>query len=258
MTSGQPLRAWVFGLATRWAGTSEGVAGATASGSGGAPAGPEPGRRRRRGSTLSKLVAAATVAIPTLAHAVDPANLPVPPQGFDAKNNSIPHGKVEASLSYSTRMYGMQKVTVYTPPDYSTSQKYPVMYLHHGIGGNEVAWIGQGSNEGNADNIMDYLYSKSLAKPMIVVMPDGNTRGASDGFTAHEDVLLNDLIPWVAYRRFSLHRAVFCRAQHQTGEPNDHGCGEGQAGRESHLHRLRDCRQLAQQQPELSQLPESK
>ena len=91
----------------------------------------------------------------------------------------------------------MQKVTVYTPPGYSTSQKYPVVYLHHGIGGNEVSWIGMGSNEGNADNIMDYLYSKQMAKPMIVVMPDGNTKGASDGWTAHEDVLLHDLIPWI-------------------------------------------------------------
>jgi enterochelin esterase-like enzyme len=88
-------------------------------------------------------------------------------------------------------------VTVYTPPGYSTSQKYPVLYLHHGIGGNEVSWIGQGSNEGNADNIMDYLYSKQMAKPMIVVMPDGNVKNASDGFGAHEDVLLNDLIPFI-------------------------------------------------------------
>jgi hypothetical protein len=72
-----------------------------------------------------------------------------------------------------------------------------VLYLHHGIGGDEVSWIGKGSNEGNADNVMDYLYSKSLAKPMIVVMPDGNTNGASDGFAAHGDVLINDLIPWV-------------------------------------------------------------
>ena len=129
--------------------------------------------------------------------ATNAANLPVPPSGFDARSSSVPHGKVDVSLSYPTRNYGMQKVTVYTPPGYSTSQKYPVVYLHHGIGGNEVSWIGMGSNEGNADNIMDYLYSKQMAKPMIVVMPDGNTKGASDGWTAHEDVLLHDLIPWI-------------------------------------------------------------
>jgi MYXO-CTERM domain-containing protein len=137
------------------------------------------------------------VALPTAAQSTAPAGLPVPPAGFDAKNADIPHGKVDLSLSYPTTEYGMQKVTVYTPPGYSTAQKYPVLYLHHGIGGNEVAWVGQGSNEGNADNVMDHLYSKNLAKPMIVVMPDGNTRGAQDGFAAHGEVLINDLIPWV-------------------------------------------------------------
>jgi MYXO-CTERM domain-containing protein len=137
------------------------------------------------------------VALPTVAQSTDPAGLPVPPAGFDAESANIPHGKVDLSVSYPTAAYGMQKVTVYTPPGYASDQKYPVLYLHHGIGGNEVSWVGQGSNEGNADNVMDYLYSKSLAKPMIVVMPDGNTKGAQDGFSAHGDVLLDDLIPWV-------------------------------------------------------------
>jgi enterochelin esterase-like enzyme len=152
---------------------------------------------KRSARLFAHFLAAGSLAVPSLANASEPANLPVPPQGFDARNNDIPHGQVEASLSYPTRQYGMQKVTVYRPPGYTTDQKYPVVYLHHGIGGDEVSWIGRGSNEGNADNIMDYLYSKQMAKPMLVVMPDGNTNGASDGFTAHEDVLLNDLIPWV-------------------------------------------------------------
>jgi uncharacterized protein (TIGR03382 family) len=137
------------------------------------------------------------VALPTAAQSTAPAGLPVPPAGFDAKDANIPHGEVDLSVSYPTTDYGMQKVTVYTPPGYSTEQKYPVLYLHHGIGGNEVAWVGQNSNEGNADNVMDHLYSKNLAKPMIVVMPDGNTRGAQDGFAAHGEVLIKDLIPWV-------------------------------------------------------------
>ena len=127
-------------------------------------------------------------------------NLPVPPQGFDRPNNGIAHGALAVSLTYQTRNYGPLKVTVYTPPGYSASQKYPVLYLHHGIGGNEVSWIGQGSNEGNADAILDFLYSKQMAKPMIVVMPDGNVRRIADSFAAFaafEDVLLNDLIPYI-------------------------------------------------------------
>jgi MYXO-CTERM domain-containing protein len=139
------------------------------------------------------------VLIPALAHATDPAGLPVPPQGFDGKNNGIPHGEVDLSVSYPTRNYGMKKVSVYTPPGYTADKKYPVMYLHHGIGGNEVAWLGQGSNEGNADNVMDHLYSKQLATPMIVVMPNGKMDGADDfaRFANFGDVLLKDLIPWV-------------------------------------------------------------
>ncbi|WP_437985480.1 alpha/beta hydrolase [Sorangium sp. So ce117] len=137
--------------------------------------------------------------LPAAAYASDPADLPLPPRGFDTRDNSIPHGKVDVSVSYPTRNYGMRKVTVYMPPGYSTNQKYPVVYLHHGIGGNEVSWIGQGSNEGNADNIMDYLYSKQMAKPMIVVMPSGKMDGADDfaRFANFGDVLLKDLIPWV-------------------------------------------------------------
>jgi enterochelin esterase-like enzyme len=148
-------------------------------------------------ATLRTIVTAAgLVALPTLAYATA-MDLAEPPSGFDARSNSIPHGTVTASQNYMTRMYGMQKVTVYTPPGYSTAQKYPVLYLFHGIGGDEVAWIGRVSNEGNADNVMDFLYSKQMAKPMIVVMPDGNVNGAGDGFAAFGDVLLNDLIPWV-------------------------------------------------------------
>ncbi len=138
------------------------------------------------------------VALPALSHASDPAGLPVPPQGFDQKNNSIPHGKLDKSVTYQSQKYGSRKVTVYTPPGYETSKKYPVLYLHHGIGGNETAWTS--GSEGNADNIMDYLYSKNLAVPMIVVMPDGNVRSFSDSFQAfgaHEESLITDLIPWV-------------------------------------------------------------
>lgn len=146
---------------------------------------------------FTKILTAGLVLLPLLGYSSDPAGLPVPPTGFDSKNNGISHGTVTASISYPTRQYNTQKVTVYTPPGYSTSQKYPVVYLMHGIGGNEVSWIGQGSNEGDAANIMDYLYSKNMAKPMIVIMPDGNTKGASDGFAAFGDVLIGDLIPWV-------------------------------------------------------------
>jgi enterochelin esterase-like enzyme len=164
-----------------------------------------------------KILAACIITLPTLAYSVaDSTNLPVPPQGFDAKSNSIAHGTLSAALSYPTTKYGQMKVKIYTPPGYSTAKKYPVLYLHHGIGGNESAWTSSspGQAEGNADNVMDYLYSKNMATPMIVVMPDGNVRSISDAmaaFGAFEDVELKDLIPWVE-KNYSVDTSADMRA----------------------------------------------
>jgi enterochelin esterase-like enzyme len=58
---------------------------------------------------------------------------------------------------------------VYTPPGYSPARKYPVLYLLHGIGGNETHW----TQFGAADSILDNLIAANKAVPMIVVMPNG-------------------------------------------------------------------------------------
>ena len=70
------------------------------------------------------------------------------------------------SLGYSRRM------VVYTPYGYEANKKakYPVLYLLHGGGGDEEAW----TSMGRAAQILDNLIEKGLAKPMIVVMPNGN------------------------------------------------------------------------------------
>ncbi len=62
-------------------------------------------------------------------------------------------------------------MTVYTPAGYETSGKrYPVLYLLHGMGGDENAW----SELGRATQILDNLIAQGKAKPMIVVMTNGN------------------------------------------------------------------------------------
>lgn len=145
---------------------------------------------------IAKILAAGLLMLPTLGFTDGPAGLPVPPQGFSARKSTIPHGTLSAVINYPTRNNGQRPVRVYTPPGYSTQVKYPVLYLHHGIGGNEGAWT---SSEGNADNVMDFLYSENKAKPMIVVMPNGraNATGGNEQFDLFEDVLLNDLIPYI-------------------------------------------------------------
>ncbi len=127
-------------------------------------------------------------------------NWPKPPTGYDRAADNIPKGKVSGVLQYPTRKYNTQPVRIYTPPGFSETraEKYPVLYLHHGIGGNQDAWTSQpnSSMEGYADKVMDYLYAQDSLKvtPMIVVMPTGKIDGNWDQY---EDVLINDLIPYV-------------------------------------------------------------
>ena len=74
---------------------------------------------------------------------------------------------------YDSKILGInRRLTVYTPYGYETNPKakYPVLYLLHGAGGDEEAW----SSMGRTAQILDNLIAKGLAKPMIVVMPNGN------------------------------------------------------------------------------------
>lgn len=83
----------------------------------------------------------------------------------------VPHGTV-ARTWYDSPGLGMdRRLTVYMPPGYENSkEKYPVLYLLHGAGGDEEAWIALGRTA----QIMDNLIAQGKAKPMIVVMPNGN------------------------------------------------------------------------------------
>lgn len=87
------------------------------------------------------------------------------------KVNDIPHGTVAKRWYYSPGLQMNRRLTIYTPPGYEqSSEKYPVLYLLHGAGGDEEAWI----ELGRTSQIMDNLINQGKAKPMIVVMPNGN------------------------------------------------------------------------------------
>jgi enterochelin esterase-like enzyme len=103
---------------------------------------------------------------------------PNAPQGFDVRRDGIPQGRVER-VEFDSRVTGNKRpAMVYTPPGYSVSQKYPVLYLLHGIGGNETHW----TNFGAANVILDNLIADNKAVPMIVVMPNG--RASNEPVTA--------------------------------------------------------------------------
>lgn len=100
---------------------------------------------------------------------------------YQVKN--VPHGTV-AKVWYNSPTAGLtRRMTVYTPAGYETSgtKRYPVLYLLHGIGGDENAW----SELGRATQILDNLIAEGKAEPMIVVMTNGNiSQEAAPGETS--------------------------------------------------------------------------
>jgi enterochelin esterase-like enzyme len=127
------------------------------------------------------------------------------PEGFDAPRTEIAHGKLD-TVYYSSKTVGVKrKALVYTPPQFTRGKKYPVLYLLHGIGGDEKEWLKGGSPH----VIMDNLYADKKLAPMIVVMPNGRAmkddRAVGNvfdsvkvqAFSVFEKDLLNDLIPFI-------------------------------------------------------------
>lgn len=127
------------------------------------------------------------------------------PAGFDVERTGIAHGKID-TVSYASKTVGTnRKALVYTPPGYSPKKKYPVLYLLHGIGGDEKEWL----HGGKPQVILDNLYAVGKLVPMIVVMPNGRAMKddravgnimAPDkvqAFATFEQDLLNDLIPFI-------------------------------------------------------------
>ncbi len=92
-------------------------------------------------------------------------------QGELYKVNDVPHGTVSRMWYHSDVLDMDRRLTVYTPAGYEDSgRKYPVLYLLHGMGGDEEAWI----SLGRTAQIFDNLIAQRKAGPMIVVMPNGN------------------------------------------------------------------------------------
>jgi len=142
------------------------------------------------------------------------------PVGYDSLRTGISRGKID-SVTYVSKTVGTsRKALIYTPPGYSKKNKYPVLYLLHGIGGDEKEWL----NGAQPQVILDNLYAENKLEPMIVVMPNGRAMKddratgnimAPDkvkAFADFEKDLLNDLIPFIE-KKYSVikdreHRAI--------------------------------------------------
>jgi enterochelin esterase-like enzyme len=133
----------------------------------------------------------------------DEKKLTSAPAGFDARRDGIERGKLETIEYDSTTVGVKRKAQVYTPPGYSKDRKYPVLYLLHGIGGDENEW----TRGGVANVVLDNLYADKKVVPMIVVIPNGRAGKdvtardpipkQSPAFAAFEKDLITDLIPFI-------------------------------------------------------------
>ncbi len=131
---------------------------------------------------------------------------PEPPNSIAANRAEIPHGKLEM-IEYDSKSVGTRrKMQVYTPPGYSPDKKYPVLYLLHGIGGDETEW----QRFATPNLLLDNLLADGKATPMIIVLPngraqkndraEGNVYAAAPAFAAFEQDLLQDVIPAIEKR----------------------------------------------------------
>ncbi len=133
----------------------------------------------------------------------DKAAFPPPADGFDKARDGIAHGKLEM-VEYDSKSVGnKRKALVYIPPGYSADTKYPVLYLLHGIGGDENEW----RRGGHPEVILDNLLADKKAVPMIIVMPNGraqpddrpgpNAMQTAPAFGKFDQDLLGSLIPFI-------------------------------------------------------------
>lgn len=118
------------------------------------------------------------------------------PATFDRSQDDVTYGEVEKIEYYSTTTGKKRKANIILPAGYTTDKRYPVLYLLHGISGDENEWLDQGRPK----YIIGNLISQGLAKEMIVVIPNCRARAndqASSEFSLEHyaafDNFINDL-----------------------------------------------------------------
>jgi len=126
--------------------------------------------------------------------------IPYKEGGFYALKD-VPHGDIRIKKYFSKVTNSWREVYIYAPTGYDKStEKYPVLYLLHGGGEDQRGW----ATQGKTDLILDNLIAENKAKPMIIVMVDGNFYGGGGvaGFgiqqlNQFENELKNAVIPFV-------------------------------------------------------------
>ncbi len=110
----------------------------------------------------------------------------------------VPHGEIRIESYHSTVLDKWRQFYIYTPPGYDVNlnERYPALYILHGGGEDERGW----ATQGKTNLILDNLIAAGKAKPMLVVMPDGNVGVPGFGentLKAFEAELKQSIIPTV-------------------------------------------------------------
>lgn len=121
-------------------------------------------------------------------------DVPVEGEDWDELLPDIPHGAVTRHYYFSEETEKLEICLVYTPPKFDPNKKYPVLYLQHGYGENEIGWIYQG----HAGRIADRLLHEGKMAEMIIVMGNGMTKKEESSDRAiFTRLIIRDLIPFI-------------------------------------------------------------
>ncbi len=125
----------------------------------------------------------------------------------------VPHGTLHMELLKSELCGRYRNAWIYTPPGYETSGKrYPVLYIQHGGGENEMGWIWQGKINYIADNLLD---AGEIEEMLIVCCAGYAPKQLEDGTFVtvdYSDVMVGEIVPFIdgKYRTIAdrEHRAI--------------------------------------------------
>src|SRR5207247_5535893 len=100
----------------------------------------------------------------------DKQAFPDPPSGFSATRDKVPHCDVKVVEHHSKTLGTRRLMRVYTPPGYAKDNKYPVLYMLHGLGNTSTEW----TQRARAPQIVDNLLADGKIQPMIMIFPSGD------------------------------------------------------------------------------------
>lgn len=132
------------------------------------------------------------------------SGIDIPEKGINFYNaKDVPHGDIRNRIYFSKTTGTWRRINIYAPPGYDKSGKeqYPVLYIQHGGGEDERGWAVQGKT----DIILDNLIAEGKAKPMLVVIPNGNvlrpgmTAGGynDEAMAVFREELFESVIPFI-------------------------------------------------------------